>query len=374
MAIDFSLTEDEKILFDTVTDFAQKEIVPNLRAIEEKGVPEELRKKAVEMGIFGIEFPESLGGSGLGMFQRFLVTEALAAGDPGAAYSLCIHLPYSYFLFELGSEELKEKYLKPVITGKKTACMARTEFHPDEILTGVSYLKSGEDYILSGRCVIEEESPDFLLIPAKSGDKTAIFLLEGIEGMEGKRLHRCGVQSSPAKELIIKDFSVKKEMCVTDDAINHPSLWKATVRTRLYIASLLLGLARVAQEYSLKYAVERVAFGQPIAKHQAISFMLADMATNVEAIRVILFKALYEFDKNSGVEDRSMKSQVRDWSIEAYLQAVDYATSISADAVQILGGHGYIKDHPVEKWMRDVKEIANTLGRPDAFRAAIENL
>jgi len=375
MAIDFSLSEDEKILVEMVNDFAQKEIVPNIRLIEEKGISPEIRKKASEIGLFGIEFPESLGGSGLGMFQRALVAEAISSGDPGAAYSLFIHLPYSYFLLELGSDEMKEKYLKPVITGMKRACLLKAEFLPDDVITPVKWTKTDGNYKISGKGIIEVDNPDFLLIPAKSENKAGLFLLNDLKSVEvGKSLHRCGIQSSPAIEIVLKDVEVKKEMCLTEDALSHENLWKAVVRTRLFISSILLGLAKAAQEYSLKYAMERVAFGQQIAKHQAISFMLADDATQVEGIRLILWKALYEFDKNSGTEEKGIKSSVIDWSIEAYLQAVDYSSSISADAVQILGGHGYIKDHPVEKWMRDVKELANAFGRPDAFRIALENL
>jgi alkylation response protein AidB-like acyl-CoA dehydrogenase len=375
MAIDFSLSEDEKMLWETANEFAQKEIVPNIRVIEEKGISAELRKKATEIGLLGIEFPESLGGAGLGMFQRALVTEAISSGDPGAAYSLFIHLPYSYFLLELGNDEMKEKYLKPVITGTKKACLLRSEFLPDEVITPIKWTKTDGNYKLSGRGIIEVDNPDFVLIPAKCENKVGFFLLDGLKDVEvGKTLHRCGVESSPAIEILLKDVEVKKEMCLTEDALSHENLWRAVVRTRLFISSLLLGLAKTAQEYSLKYAMERVAFEQPIAKHQAISFMLADDATQVEAIRLILWKALYEFDKNSGTEDKSVKSSVIDWSIEAYLQAVDYSSAISADAVQILGGHGYIKDHPVEKWMRDVRELTNAFGRPEAFRIALENL
>ncbi len=375
MAIDFSLNEDERILVETVNDFAQKEIVPNIRTIEENGISDELRIKAVEMGLMGIEFPENLGGSGLGMFHRVLVTEAISSGDPGTAYSLFIHLPYSYFLLELGNEEIKGKYLKPVITGAKKACLLRSEFLTDDVITPLKWEKSKEGYKISGRGVIEVENPDFVLLPAKSDNKIGFFLLDGLNAIEfGKTLHRCGVQSSPAKEVIFKDVELKENMCITEDAFSHENFWKAVVRTRLFISSILLGLAKTAQEYSLKYAMERVAFGQQIAKHQAISFMLADLATQVEAIRLILWKAVYEFDRNSSSPEKQIRSSVLDWSIEAYLQAVDYSSSISADAVQILGGHGYIKDHPVEKWMRDVKEFANAFGRHDAFRIVIENL
>lgn len=375
MAIDFSLNEDEKILVETVNDFAQKEIVPNIRVIEEKGIPEGMRKKALEMGLMGIEFPDKLGGSGLGMFHRGLVTEVLSAGDPGVTYSLFIHLPYSYFLLEIGSDEMKEKYLKPVITGEKGACLLKAEFYADDVLTPIKWAKNQDGYKISGTGIIELENPDFILVPAKSDGNVGFFLISEGEKLEiGRSLHRCGLQSSPAREVIFKEIQLKKDMCLTENALSHENFWRAVVRTRLFLSSLLLGLAKTAQEYSLKYALERVAFGQQIAKHQAISFMLADMATYVEAIRLILWKSLYEFDKNSGTSEKEIMSSVNDSSIEAYLQAVDYSAIISGDAVQLLGGHGYIKDHPVEKWMRDAKDIANAFGRPEGFRMALENL
>jgi len=375
VAIDFSLKEDERLLVDAVEDFAKKEIHPALREIEEKGISEKIRKTAIEMGLLGIEFPETIGGSGLGMFQRILVSEAIAGGDAGAAYSLFIHLPYAYLISEFGDDRVKKEYLKPVISGQKKACLLRTEIYNDNVITDLNFNKSQNRVKVSGRGIVEIENPDFFLTYAKSGEKTGLFLfsLNKKNGIEiSKKLIRCGAHSSPAIEINFKN--AEPEVILTDDFFANPGFWRPIARIRLYISSLLLGLSKIAHEYSLKYAMERVAFGQPIAKHQAISFMIADMATRVESIRLILWKAVYEFDKNSGTDDKNLQSQIRDNVLEAFIHANEMSNLIAADAVQLLGGHGYIKDHPVEKWMRDVKDIGNSSGRIEGLLTAIESL
>jgi alkylation response protein AidB-like acyl-CoA dehydrogenase len=311
------------------------------------------------------------------MFPRILVAEeASAVGDPGSAYSLFIHLPFSYFLLDMGSEEIKTSYLAPVLSGEKRACLIKAEVYEDDVITQLKFSKNG-GYKISGRGVCEVENPDFLLVFAKSTDTTGLFLIdiEKVEGIEiGRRLMRCGVLSSPAIEVTFSDVQVPDGLCLSENFFSDKRFWKPVTRIRLYISGLLVGLSRVTHEYSLKYALERVAFGQPIAKHQAISFMIADMATNVDASRLLLWKAVYEFDKNSGSEDENVILGVRDWAIEAFIQACEVATNNSADAVQILGGHGYIKDHPIEKWMRDVKDIGNYIGKVDGLSTALHNL
>lgn len=362
MAIDFSLSDDDRLLRDTVAEFAKKDIHESLRKFEEEGIPESTKKTAIEMGLFSVEFPPELGGAGLRMFQRVLVTEELAVGDAGIAYSLFIHLPYSYVLLDLASDEVKKEFLVPVISGDKKGCLVRAEIYDDEIITGFR----AQDGKISGRGICEVDNPDYLLVFAKVGDRYGLYLTEGDKVASTRRLIRCGVHSSPSIEFMLENVPC---IPICEDVLSHPEFWKPIARVRIYLSALLVGLSRIAHEYSLRYALQRVAFGQPIAKHQALSFMIADMSTLLAASRLILWQAVYEFDK----EDRDI-DKTKDLVKEAFLGACEVAAQVSSDAVQILGGHGYIKDHPVEKWMRDCKDISLAYGKPEGIVGTLKVL
>ena len=372
MAIDFSLTEEERILVDAVAEFGKKEIYPNLRKFESEGVSEELIRKVFELGVYSVEFSESIGGAGLGIFHRALVTEELAAsGDPGITYSIFSHLPYSYLLNCISDEEKKEKYLKPVLTLEKKGILARCQIFDDLVETKVNFKRKNGELLLSGRAVIESEKPDFILIFANSDleNKTGLFVVESKDVNFQRKLMRCGVCSSQAFEIKINS-SVKEDKVLSLDVLSSDKtkFMKALSMMRLYTASLITGLSRICSEYSLKYSLDRIAFGQPIAYHQAISFMLSDTAIATETARLALWKGCYLFDKK-GEDD-----EVFDAVSEAFLEAIEVGYKTSSDALQILGGQGYIKDHPVEKWMRDYREIANFLGSPDLVVGNLRNI
>ncbi len=344
--MDFSLNEQQEMMVKTSEDFASKEIRPKIREIEKLGV-KELREKVYDLGLFGVEFPEDCGGAGLGTIERGLILEKFAEkGDGGATYSIFYPLLSIYISYELVEDK---KLTSELIQGAKKIALAKCGLYPDVIKS------VGKD----SRLVIEDKYSKFVFFFAQDGDDYSLYITDNFEIV--RELFRSGLLSSPANEIVVK--SSEK---LVENVTRHKNWINFLARVKIFLSAICVGICKGVSDYALEYALDRVAFERPIAYHQAISFMLADMDTLSQSLEVLLYKAAYSFDKK--------KENYEDTVTELFIETSETGRKIVADAVQILGGHGYIKDHPTEKWMRDFVEIINAFGSPIYYEGTIKNL
>lgn len=350
--MNLELDEQQSLLKKTCEDFGEKEIRPKIREIESKKDAKELRDKIYELGLFGIEFSEEIGGTEMGMIERALVLETLSEkGDGGTTYSIFYPLFALYALYEFTEEK---ELLKEGISGTKTIALGKCGLFPNTIRTKA---KTDSKEI---KIVIEDKNVDSIIFFAEDGkEKFSLCISDDFE-IE-RELFRSGVFSSPAFEVKIKSF--KK---LTENVTEHKNWQNFLNRIKISVSAICVGICKGATDYALEYALERIAFGRPIAYHQAISFMLADMDTISNSLEITLFRTAYHFDKNSEIKD--------DISSELVIETLETGRKIVSDAVQILGGHGYIKDHPVEKWMRDFEDIIHAFGSPTSYEGSIKKL
>ncbi len=348
--IDISLSEQQELLLKTVEEFARNEIRGKIREIEEKGV-KEIREKVLELGFFAIEFPESVGGTGMGMVERALTLKTLSQmGDGGATYSIFSPLPAIYAIHELTQQN---QMVKEAIEGKKKITLAKCSLYPDDVRTRA---KIGSEI----KIVIEDKEAKNIIFFAKDDSKVNLCISDNFSIERG--IFRSGLFSSPAVEVRINKFEV-----LTPHVLENKERWERFLaRVKIFISAICAGICKGASDYALEYALERVAFGRPIAYHQAISFMLADMDTISDLLEIALLKTAWEFD--------SQKESYQNSATELMLEALEIGKKVTSDAVQILGGHGYIKDHPVEKWMRDFEDIIHAFGSPLNYEGSIKSL
>lgn len=363
--ISFQLDDEVKAVQETVRKFAEAQIRPTMRECEEKGeLPEELCKKYHELGISMIDVPESAGGVGMGLVASAVVQEELAYGDPGTTAALPGPGQAAAAVIALGTGEQQEKLLSPFAEpGAYNARGAVALLEKDrgqELWDMETTAKAdGDKYVLNGKKVFVENGgiAELTIVFAKADDK------EGWDGIkafavkkdnpglrQGERYALLGLNSLSVSEVILENCEVSK-----DDVLSGASDTKAGVRAMLnrhlpIQAARTIGTARAATDYAIKYAQERIAFGKPIAHFQALAFLMADMATEVNAGRWVTWQAAWAVDNNT--RDATLLVS------QAMAQANEMGIFATDNAVQILGGHGYIQDHPVEKWMRDAKTLA----------------
>ena len=363
MGISFELGKELEAIKEEVHRFAEKEIRPRLREFERNGdITEEFRKKFSELGVSAIDYPEEYDGSGLGLIGAVVIIEELAWGDTGTALAL-LNGPGlgGYTVLELGNEGQKRKYLSFFLNpyGYNVRCaFCLLEHQPDftlENMQTVATLVDG-DFLLSGKkfCVVNGDRADFYVIFAKIEGKSGIgaFIIEkGTTGLQTGKVHeKLGLNSVPTADIILDGCRVPKENLLNGASEFGKALESIFIREQLISTALMVGCARAASEYAFKYAFERKAFGVPIYQHQGLSFMMAEMAIEVDASRWMLWQAAWAFDK--------VKEEASLLAGKAFIKAKRMSSKITSDAVQILGGHGFIQDHPVEKWMRDTKTLS----------------
>lgn len=365
--IDFSPTEDELAILDQVRKFSQTELRPKLRESEEKGkIPDEILKKYHEMGLSTLDIPQEYGGMGLGMVTSVLVQEELSYGDAGMAMSLPGPGYAGYGVLAFGNEEQKKRLLTPFSSPDAynkhgSVCIAEEKSGANVLEFETTAKKDGNKYIINGKkTMIHFGGTASLHIvfatidKSKGWDGIGAFAIEtpGDNIKIVKKIELLGLNTTPVTEILIDNLVVPEENLLNGGNFKD-SYNKMYERIRVIHAARCVGLAKASLDYAVKYASEREAFGKPIGQHQGLSFMLADMATEVDAARWLVWKAATTIDKGlPAFKEVSM----------AFVQANEAAMFVTNNAVQILGGHGYIQDHPVEKWMRDAKTMALTVG------------
>ena len=337
---DFDYGDDLDLIVETARSFAADELFAKLREHEtNRSVDPEIRKAYQEIGLAGLELPEGLGGAGLGSVARVLVNEELAAGDAGAALALDPLGPALYPLLELGGEPALEELALPLL--------ARNDARAVLVWEGDAEL-AFRDGALSGRVPWVPADRVDLVVVLHEGGALAIR-----EGIEGELLHGSGLRAAGGSELRFENAPVVASWQDAEAAS------RALARARLHAASLLVGVMRQAAEFSREYALERQAFGRPIAHHQGLAFLITDMRAAIDCARLLLHEAAWRAD--AGVPCAAEAAA-------AYAEAIDAGTLVGPNGVQILGGHGFMQDYPVEKYMREIRALGLPLGGLDAAR------
>ena len=355
----YLLTEEQEMLRKTIRKLAQEKIAPGAAERDEKGeFPWDVFELLKEHGIFGLTLPEEYGGSNAGILTAAIVIEEIARACSASAILSASSILGPRLIVIAGSKEQKEKYLPKIARGEMICAFGLTEPEAGSDVSNISTkaVRENDEYVLNGRkCFISfADVADIITVFAKTDPSKGIkgisaFIVEkGTPGFYiGKKERKMGTRAVSACEVIFDNCRIPKENLVGKEGEGFVTVMKIVEVTRFITAARSIGLAQAALDYAIEYAKQRVQFKRPIAEFQAIQFMLADMATYIEAARQLLYKTCAEIDRNG--ENVPMLG-----SMAKYF-ASDVAMKVTVDAVQILGGYGYMKDHPVERYMREAK-------------------
>ena len=357
--MNFEHNENQGMIAQMVRDFAEKEIKPNMKNWDDHEIfPEETMKKLGELGLLGIFIPEEYGGSGFGYAEYATALMELGKVCGGIGLSVAAHNSLcTGHIFYHGSEAQKKKYLPKLASGEWIGAWGLTEANTgsDAMRMKTTAVKDGDHWILNGtkNWITHGLSGDVAVVLIRTGDLldsngiTAFIIEKGTPGFSAVKIkEKLGVRASETAELIFDNVRIPEENVIGDVGAGFKQAMQILDGGRISIASLSCGIARGAYEASVKYAKEREQFGKPIARFQAISFKLADMATEVEAAELLTFQAAFLKDNKRPLT-------------KAGAYAKYYASEVSVkcgnEAVQIMGGYGYTKEYPAEKFLRDAK-------------------
>jgi len=371
----FELNEEQSAIRQTVRSFAENNIRPNVLKFDEaQEHPAEIFRELGEMGFLGILVPEENGGSGLGYVEYAIVVEELAKVDPSVALSVAAHNGLGTNHINLfGNKEQKAKYLPDLAQGIKLAAWGLTEpaSGSDAAAMQTTAVKEGGYYILNGtknfitNGGVGKTAVVMAVTDKQKGKKgiSAFILEKGWVGFSvGKKENKLGMRASETVQLIFENCKVPAENLIGLEGEGLTQALKILEGGRISIAALSLGLAEGCLEAALNYSQQRKQFGKQLAEFQAIQFKLADIATGVDAARLLTFNAAVKKDKGEKI--------AREASM-AKLFASEVATKAANEAVQILGGYGFVKDYPVEKFYRDVKLLTIGEGTSEVQRMLI---
>jgi len=356
--MDLSFTEEQEALVATAREFTRKEIIPHAAHYDETGeFPREIFKKAWETGLMNIEIPEAYGGLGGSCLDNCLVQEEVAFGCAGINTSLSANSLGAMPLLIAGSDEQKKEYLsrltrEPLFTAY---CCSEPDAGSDVAGMRTRVTKHGDEYVLNGqkRWITNGGVANFYTVfatfdPAMKHKGIACFVVDadnpGVKA--GRKENKMGQRASNTTDVIFEDCKIPKSALIGPEDGGFKVAMKTFDRSRPWIAAMAAGVIRRALEESRAYALERKTFGVPIAQHQAVQFMLAEMAIAYETTRLLTHKAAWQVDRGD-------LSAITSAYAKAY--GADAAMRCTTDAVQIFGGYGYTKEYPVEKLMRDAK-------------------
>jgi len=357
--VDFNFTDDQEMLRRTVREFAEREIAPTMMEFDEKQeFPREIMAKVGELGLLGIIFPEEYGGAGLTYIDYVIAVEEISRVDGSIGIAVAAHNSLcSNHIYECGSEEQKRRYLPKLATGEWIGAWSLTEPTAGSDASGTrsQARRDGDGWVLNGSKTFTTHGAvgDLCVVFAvtdSARDKHGIsaFAIEkGTPGFRaGKKENKMGLRASDTSEVIMEDCRVSDDQLLGKPGEGFVDAMKILDGGRISIAALALGMARGAYDAALKYATERVQFNKPIAAFQAIQFMLADMATEIDAAALLIYRAAWMKDNGTKVTRESAMAK---------LYASEVGVRVCDRALQIFGGYGYVKDFPVEKFYRDVK-------------------
>lgn len=357
--MDFNLTEEQEMLRKMVRDFAENDVEPTAaERDEEERFDRGIFDQMAELGLTGIPWPEEYGGIGADFVSYVIAVEELSRICASTGVTLSAHISLcSWPIYQYGNEEQKKTFLKRLAQGEALGAYALSEpgAGSDAASMKTAANKDGDDYILNGNKVWITNGgvADIYIVFAKTdpeaGSKgvSAFIVEKGMEGFTfGKKEKKLGIRSSPTTELIFENCRVPKENMLGAEGEGFKIAMMTLDGGRNGIASQALGIAQGALDAAVDYAKEREQFGKPIARNQGISFKLADMATEIEASRLLTYQAAWLESEGESYGKASAMSK---------LFAGDTAMRTTVEAVQVFGGYGYTKDYPVERYMRDAK-------------------
>lgn len=374
--MNFELTKEQQMIRDMVRDFAEKEIAPNARHVDQtEEFPVDTFKKMGELGFLGIPFPEKYGGVGGDTISYAIAVEEVgrACGSTGLSYAAAVSLgssPIYYF----GTEEQKQKYLVPLASGETLAAFGLTEPNAgsDAGGTRTKAVLDGDEYVINGeKCFITNaEYSSTITVTAVTGKDergkniiSAILVPTDTPGVTiNSNYEKLGVRGSNTCEIVLEDVRVPKENLLGDPNGGFKQFLYTLDGGRISIASLSVGIAQAALEKALNYAKERTQFGQNISKFQAIQFKLADMAMEIELARNMVQKAAWLKDNGKPFTKESAYAKL--FASEAGFRACN-------QAIQIHGGYGYMREYDVERYLRDIKLMEIGEGTSEIQRLVI---
>jgi alkylation response protein AidB-like acyl-CoA dehydrogenase len=358
--VNFAFTDEQNQLRRSIREFAEGEIAPHVMEWDEASkFPSEIMPKLAEMGLLGVIFPEEYGGAGLGYTEYVIAIEELSRIDGSVGIIVAAHNSLcSNHIYKFGTEEQRKKYLAPLAQGKKIGAWSLTEPEAgsDAAGTRTTAVRDGKNWVLNGSktfCTNGRYADTAVVMAvtdkSRASHGISAFIVEkGTPGFKsGKKENKLGLRASDTSELIFSDCRIPAENLLGAEGDGFIGSLKILDGGRISIAALGLGMAQGALEAATKYAKQRKQFGQAISEFQAIQFKLADMATEVEAARLLVYQAAWLADRT---DVRFTKE-----SSMAKLYAGEVAVRVANECVQIHGGYGFIKDYPAEKFYRDVK-------------------
>lgn len=355
----FELTEEQRMIREAARDFAQQELRPGvIERDEQQRFPTEQVKKLGELGFLGMMVDPKYNGAGMDAVSYVLVMEELSKID--ASTSVVVSVNNSlvcYGLEAYGTEEQKEKYLKPLAAGERIGafCLSEPEAGSDATSQRTTAIDNGDHYVLNGtkNWITNGNTASTYLVIAQTDPQkghhgiNALVVERGMEGFTvGPKENKLGIRGSDTHSLLFDDVKVPKANRIGEDGFGFKFAMKTLEGGRIGIAAQAVGIASGAFELARDYAKERQTFGKPIADHQAIQFKLADMATQIEAARLLCFKAAWLKDHGQPYAQAASMAK---------LYASEVAMRTTVEAVQIHGGYGYVKEYHVERLMRDAK-------------------
>lgn len=357
--MDYFLTEEQLMIQELAAKIADEKIAPVAGQYDEEGIfPRDIVKVLADCDLCGVYIPEEYGGLGGGIFEMALVVEQLSRACGGIALSFAGTGLGSFPILLFGTDEQKQKYLPDIASGAKLAAFGLTEANAGSDAAGIqtTAVPDGDEYILNGtkQWITNGGEADTYSVIActdrSSGARgfSAFIVEKGTPGFSfGKKENKMGIRASVTAELVFEDCRIPKENLLSKEGMGFVVAMKTLDRTRPGVAAQAVGIAQGALDASVKYSRQREQFGAPISSFQAVQHILADMAIQIEASRALVYQTCKYID--SGAKNFSKQSAM------CKVIASDTAMKVTTDAVQILGGYGYMKEYPVEKMMRDAK-------------------
>jgi len=357
--VDYFLTEEQQMIVDVARQITDEKIIPQRAELDEsENFPTEILRDIAKADLFGLYIPEEYGGFGGGSFEMVLALEQFARGCVGIATTFAASALGAYPILISGSEEMKEKYIPDIAAGKKWAAFGLTEANAGSDASGIqtTAVLDGDEWVLNGTkqwITNGGEAQVYTVIAItdrKKGPRGAsMFVVEdGDPGFSyGKKEKKMGIRASTTRELVFQDCRIPKSRMIGRQGTGFFTVMRTLDLSRPGIASLGVGLGQAALDEAVVHAKRRIQFGKPVISFQAVQHILADMAIQVEASRALVYATARTID--SGAKNISKESSM------CKVMATDMAMKVTIDAVQILAGHGYMREYPVEKMMRDAK-------------------
>ncbi len=357
--MDFNYSENQTIISETIKDFSKREIVPHMNEWDEKQIfPIELFKKIGNLGMMGVLVPQEYGGSGLSYDEYVTIISELSKVCGSIGLSVAAHNSLcTGHILKFGNEDQKKKYLPKLASAEYLGAWALTEpvTGSDAMRMNTTARKEGDNWVINGakNFITHGSSGDVIVVVARTGELgdsrgISAFIVDSSNSgvSSGKKENKLGMRASETAEVIFSNCVVSNDALIGKVGDGFIQSMKILDGGRISIAALSLGIAKGAYNAALKYSKERVQFGKTISNFQAISFMLADMATEINAAELLIYKSAYLINNNKPVTTESAMAK--------YFSS-ELAVKISSKAVQIFGGYGFVKDFPVEKYYRDSK-------------------